>query len=124
MAFKKMGIDFAKRLWEDHRIKYGPRDSYCDYPRRWRTRGIRTNERTGKEEIVQLEFIYYKKKNGEGWISIEKGGVTGYESAPIERLLIGARQKKDWLANMGGMGYDKLLIRHKDYGPMIREMIK
>lgn len=108
------GIDFEKMLWDKHRIRYGKKwVDYEPWPRQWRTRGILNNEK-----VVPLTFSLTIKPD-EAWVQIEKGGVTGYESAKFESLW---SHHRDWCACAGGMGWSRLDIRWKDLAPMLREM--
>lgn len=114
MAFKTSGIDFAKRLWEQHRIKYGPKDSYCAYPRQFKTRGLIDNEK-----VIPVSLRVDRGHDGETWVYVEEGAVTGYESARLADLWF---RQGDWVACAGGMGWRRLDIRKEDLVPVLREI--
>lgn len=106
-------MDFSKLLWDEYKIKYGPKDSYCKYPRQWKTSGV-----LNKEKIVPLS-LSLKKHNGVYWVYIEEGGITGYESARLDSLW---DNQTDWCACAGGMGYSRLDIRRYQLMKVIRDM--
>ena len=114
-----MGINFEKRLWEEFNIRYGKEwVDYEPYPRQWKTRGIRTDRK--EEKIVPITMSCRYHESLKSWyVQIEKGGVTGYESAEIHSL---HDRGGDWSACAGGMGWNKLLIKKGDLIPMLREM--
>ena len=113
MAFKSSGIDFAKLLWEQHRIKYGPKGSYTPYPRQWKTTGILDGK------VSPLSLCVKTGSDGIPWVYVEEGGVTGYESARLETLWY---HHNDWTACAGGMGWSQLIIKKKQLIPILREM--
>lgn len=119
MAFKDLGIDFEKILWEEHRIKYGPEGSYCTYPRRYKLRGFRAN-RYG-EKIVKLEFSLVDGYKGDV-VQIEEGGVTGYEDYGIDILSKLNKGEKFYLC-AGCDRYDSLYVLADQYSDMVREMV-
>ena len=114
-----MGINFEKRLWEEFNIRYGKKwVDYEPYPRQWKTRGIRTARK--EEKIVPIIMSCHYHESLKQWsIQIEKGGVTGYESAGFNNLWC---PLTDWVACAGGMGWDKLLIKKEDLLPVLREI--
>lgn len=113
-----MTIDFAKLLWEKFNIKYGPKDSYCDYPKRFNTRGIRISCVSNESNIALLSFSLNRNKYGL-WLKIEEGGVTGYESILFKDL---KNHKNDWFANLGNQKYDSLLLKKKDIALLIKDI--
>lgn len=120
MTFRTSGINFAKILWEEYRIKYGPKNSYCIYPRRYKTRGIRICCYTKISQIVDLELSVNTNSNGERWLHIEEGSVTGYESARLNAL---EGNPSDWYACIGTpKRWDTLIIKSKDLKVLLKEI--
>lgn len=110
-----MAIDFAKLLYEQFQIKYGPKNSYSPYPRQWKVNGIKN-----KSNIVPVSLGLRRGYNNKWWIYIEEGGITGYESSELEGLRF---HNRDWYACAGGMGYDSLRIPLFQLKKVIPEMI-
>lgn len=78
--------------------------------------GQRTNCVTGKMKHVRLVLEDYWSPGvagyeGAWWVRIAEGGVTGYESCEVERLLTGKTGLNGWCACAGTkMSWDKLEI--------------
>jgi hypothetical protein len=109
-----MAIDFKKILAEKYNIHYGPEGSYEEWPKQFECKAYRN----GNETIVTLVLL------GD-YVHVEKGAVTGYESAKLDCLLEPFNcSTQDWHACAGGMGWDKLVLKRCDYMPVLIDMIK
>ena len=85
--------------------------------------GERTSCCTGRTKHVRLVLEdYYSASLGEWWVRIVEGGVTGYESANVERLLKYGRGS-GWLACAGTkMSWDTLEISQSEMAQVIRAL--
>lgn len=121
MAFK--GIDFAKHLWDEYKIKYGPEGSYSPYPRQYTISGFRENEMGGR--VVKLKFSLdnsYKYPV----VKIEEGGVTGYEDYAADIIFKDRwKQGSAKFYMCAGCGrYDSLYVMKNVYEKMVLKMMK
>jgi hypothetical protein len=73
-------------------------------------KAIRTSAFTAVETEVSIDCEVRKGHDNKDWIYIVNGGITGYESIPLDELDL-AIGCDGWLANFGTRRkYDKLLV--------------
>lgn len=116
---------FKKLLWKDLKIFYGEKDSYCLYPRRYKTRGRKIDSKdigdTNKGVIVPVSF-YFREHQGRTLIVMDEGSVTGYESYDV-RDFLKEEKRVGWVALCAGTKnrWDRIEVRHQDIVSLIKE---
>ena len=78
---------------------------------RVRVRAMRQDCVTGQDRIVMITLVVRPGSDGEPWLFVDEGAVTGYESMPANRLAEAIEGGKGWAANWGTRGrWDKLTV--------------
>jgi hypothetical protein len=109
-------VDFRKMMGEEKYLKAILKEKER-LSKMFQVKGIRMNKATNISDKVTLNCYIWIDKNNEKWVKIDNG-VTGYEGAKLNLLLA---NDLDWVANMGSINYDRLVVDGKDLNIKIKE---